>query len=162
MLNDSFGKTERNTWDLYHVFLKVIPKCTKHVQVEITSFVRSNSNLLRKLVSHADLKFLSVGNWVLMRTIGELTLITWPRLKHTKGLNNRLPDHLLFYRVWNIRLLFTRLWTFYTDFVLIQANTSSYTPIFNYILASLHRMGLISTIYNKYSKSFIDFHFTVL
>ena len=53
-------------------------------------------------------------------------------------------------------LLFTNLWTLSTAFVLIYVKTGFDAPILNYILPFLYQSGVISIIYYKYGKSFIE------
>ena len=52
--------------------------------------------------------------------------------------------------------LFTHLWALSMAFVLMQVKTGFDTPIFNYILLIFVKIGMISTIYHKYNKSFIE------
>ena len=52
--------------------------------------------------------------------------------------------------------LFTHIWAFSMAFVLMQVKTGFYTPRFNYILPFFFKSGMMSTIYHKYSKHFIE------
>ena len=57
-------------------------------------------------------------------------------------------------------LLFTRLWTLPTDFVLTQVNIGYDVTIFNYILSTLYESRLILIINKKYGKWIFRNHFT--
>ena len=52
--------------------------------------------------------------------------------------------------------LFIHLRTLSTAFVLVLVKTGFDTPIFNYILPFSSKSGIISTIYLKHSKFFIE------
>ena len=52
--------------------------------------------------------------------------------------------------------LFTHLRTLSTAFVLMQVKTGFDTPIFKLYFTLFFKSGMISTIYHKYSKSFIE------
>ena len=82
--------------------------------------------------------------------------MTCPRLKQTKRECKCLSDRLFSndYRISDPS--FAHLWTLFMAFLLMQVKKGFDTPIFNYILPFLYKSGMISFIYHKYGKSFIE------
>ena len=104
-----------------------------------------------------DLKFLSARHWALLWEMFMYSLWLhvqgWRKQKvkiivshcHLFSIDYGMSDPLL-----------THLWTWSTAFVLMQLKTGFATPIFRLYFNLFSKSGMISTIYHKYSKSFIE------
>ena len=89
--------------------------------------------------------------WKLTFTVRNVCALIWSRGYDWSKLKVKIiVFHII--RLWHIRSFIYP----FAAFVLIQVKPGSDTPIFNYIFPSLYKSGIISTIYRKYSKLFIE------
>ena len=92
-----------------------------------------------------------------VRNVYALTLITCPRFKQTKSENDNLSDHLFFYRLWHVRSFIHPSLDINYGFRLDASEKRLwYAYIQLSVISFLYKSGIISIVYHKYVKSFVE------